>query len=236
MHALIQNDTIAHVGSLPRIWWDGDRWHDLRDDSAYAASLGWLPVTHQPRPDDTHTTTWDRDEPVLVDGLPVIGWTERAKTEAELAAEAEQNARLDDLAARVARIEAHLWPPDPDPGTGTTPEARTWAEHGGVWPHGTLLDDAGTIWRNIAKVPLTEPPSRFPGSPDQWTHLFERVTTDTQPATEHPAWDPDTSYAAGDRVVHAGHVWECLLGHGPERQGTWAPGVAHTIWADQGPA
>ena len=50
------------------------------------------------------TATLDRDEPALVDGLPVVGWTERAKTEAE------QNARLDDLAARVARIEAHLWP------------------------------------------------------------------------------------------------------------------------------
>ena len=63
-----------------------------------------------PRPADTDTATWDRDEPALVDGLPVVGWTERAKTEAEQAAEAEQNARLYDLAARVARIEAHLWP------------------------------------------------------------------------------------------------------------------------------
>ena len=63
-----------------------------------------------PRPADTDTATWDRDEPALVNGLPVVGWTERAKTEAEQAAEAEQNARLDDLAARVARIESHLWP------------------------------------------------------------------------------------------------------------------------------
>ena len=26
-----------------------------------------------PRPADT--ATWDRDEPALVDGLPVVGWT-----------------------------------------------------------------------------------------------------------------------------------------------------------------
>ena len=116
MHALIQNDQITHVGPLPSIWWDGDRWHDLRDDDGtYAAALGWLPVTYQPRPDDTAATTWDRDEPALVNGLPVVGWTERPWTETELASRAEQNARLNYLATRVARIEAHLWPAPPDP-------------------------------------------------------------------------------------------------------------------------
>ena len=137
MHALIHNDTITHVGPLPRIWWDGDRWHDLRDDDGtYAASLGWLPITYQPRPADTHTTTWDRDEPAPVDGLPVVGWTERPKTEAELAAEAEQDARLDDLDARVARIEAHLWPP-------RGPEHRS-AHHG--THHGRLRGHLARRW------------------------------------------------------------------------------------------
>ena len=45
MHALIQNDQITHVGPLPSIWWGVD--------GTYAAALGWLPVTYQPRPDDT---------------------------------------------------------------------------------------------------------------------------------------------------------------------------------------
>ena len=86
MHALIQNDQITQVGALPKLWYDGTRWHDLRDDDGtYAAALGWLPVTYQPRPDDTATTTWDRDEPALVNGLPVVGWTERPWTEAEQA-------------------------------------------------------------------------------------------------------------------------------------------------------
>ena len=108
MHALIQNDTIAHVGPLPRIWWDGDRWHDLRDDDGtQAAALGWLPVTYQPRPDDTATATWDRDEPALVNGLPVVGWTARQKTSEEVAAEAEQDARLNDLVADCPARNTH---------------------------------------------------------------------------------------------------------------------------------
>ena len=111
MHALIQNNQIIQVGPLPRIWFDGDRWHDFRDDDGtYDASLGWLPITYEPRPDATATTVWERDEPALADGLPVVGWTERPKTEDEQAAEAEQNARLNNLVTRVTRIEAHLWP------------------------------------------------------------------------------------------------------------------------------
>jgi hypothetical protein len=90
MHALIQNDQITQVGPRPRIWWDGDRWHDLReDDGTQAAALGWLPLTTEPRPDDTPTYTWDRTKPSLVDGLPVVGWTQRLWTEAELAAALE---------------------------------------------------------------------------------------------------------------------------------------------------
>ena len=65
-------------------------------------------------------------------------------------------------------------------------------------------------------------------------HLFERVTSDTQ--SDYPAWRPDATYTAGDRVTNVGRAWECLLEHGPERQGTWAPGVAHTVWTDHGPA
>ena len=146
MHALIQNDQITHVGPLPSIWWDGDRWHDLRDDDGtYAAALGWLLVTYQPRPDDTATTTWDRAAPSLVDGLPVVGWTERQKTSEEVAAEAEQDARLNDLVARVARIEAHLWPAPPDPTIPDDPTVDDWDGLGGIWPNEGLLREGGII-------------------------------------------------------------------------------------------
>ena len=101
MHALIQNGTITQVSRLPDLWHDGGRWWDFRDDANDPATLGWLPVTVQPRPDDTATTTWEQDEPALVNGQPVIGWTERDKTPEELEA-AAQAATAQTLAADAA--------------------------------------------------------------------------------------------------------------------------------------
>ena len=240
MHALIQNNQITHVGALPRIWFDGDRWHDFRDDDGtYAADLGWLPVIHQPRPDDTATTTWDRADPALVDGLPVVGWTERPKTPEEVAAEAEQNARLDDLTERVSRIEAKLWPAPPDPIVADDPTVDDWAALGGIWPDQGLLREGGVIWRNVSGVPLTTPPSGFPGATSQWAHLFivALAPEPEPPAPTVAAWSATAAYSVGNRCTKDGRVWECLVAHGPERQGTWAPGPATpTVWRDLGPA
>ena len=137
-------------------------------------------------------------------------------------------ARLDSIEARLARIEAHLWPAPPDP----TSTARTWAEHAGVWPHGTLLDDGGIIWRNIAGAPLTEPPSRFPGGGAAFGHLFERVTSDTQ-SDEWPAWQQPTgahdAYPLGAPVTHNGRHWTSNIAANP-----YAPDVYG--WTDHGPA
>ena len=137
-------------------------------------------------------------------------------------------ARLDSIEARLARIEAHLWPAPPDP----TSTARTWAEQAGVWPHGTLLDDGGIIWRNIAGAPLTEPPSRFPGGGAAFGHLFERVTSDTQ-SDEWPAWQQPTgahdAYPLGAPVTHNGRHWTSNIAANP-----YAPGVYG--WTDHGPA
>ena len=80
MYAFIQNNTIRQVGALPKLWYDGTRWHDLRDDDGtQAAALGWLPVTETPRPDDTATTTHDRAVE-LVAGVPTVTWTARPWT------------------------------------------------------------------------------------------------------------------------------------------------------------
>ena len=239
MHALIQNDQITHVGPVPLTWWDGDRWHDFRDDDGtQAAALGWLPVTYRPRPEDTDATTWERAEPALVDGLPVVGWTERPKTDTELAAEAEQDARLDDLAARVARIEAHLWPAPDDPAPGAPVEAPTWDDYdGGIWPNGQLLSDGGTVWRNVSGVPLTTPPSGFPGQSNQWGHLFVEVTTAGPEPDPEPGpwpqwrgeWSADATYYPGDHVTRGGVVYRCIATHGPEQQGAWGP-PATGVW------
>ena len=91
LYAHVTGGTVQQVGPLPRLWYDGIRWWDFRDDAHDPAALGWLPVTIEPRPDDTETTTWDRNEPAIVAGVPVIGWTERDKTLEELQADAEQS-------------------------------------------------------------------------------------------------------------------------------------------------
>ena len=237
MHALIHNDTITHVGPLPRIWWDGDRWHDLRDDDGtQAAALGWLPVTYQPRPDDTDATTWDRDEPALVNGLPVVGWTERPKTEAELAAEAEQDARLDDLDARVARIEAHLWPPV-DPNTEVPTTVPTMADYAGIWPAGGLLSDGGKVWRNVTSVPLTTAPSGFPGQPSQWTRLFVEhgpAASEPEPEPGVIAWAVGQHVEVGDQRTYNGRVWTAKLAH-TTHSGFEPSQFTHAVWLDSGP-
>ena len=237
MHALIQNNEIVHVGpAVPPLWWDGDRWHDLRDRDG--SELGWLPITYEHRPDDTALTTWERGEPTLVDGAPVVSWTERPKTEAELAAEAERDARLDDLIARVALIEAKLWPADPDPEPDAPIDAPTWGDYNGVWPNGQLLSDGGTTWRNTSGVPLTTRPSEFPGQPSQWGHLFvEAAAADPDPEPDpdpewpqwRGEWSADATYAVGDHVTRGGVVYRCVTAHGPEQQGGWGP-PATGVW------
>lgn len=52
---------------------------------AILAACGLLAIAQTPRPPDTATTTWDR----TIDGTALaVVWTERAKTQAELSAEA----------------------------------------------------------------------------------------------------------------------------------------------------
>lgn len=158
-------------------------------------------------------------------------------------ARAEAETRLDDLEARVAALEAVVMaaavPDDP-----ADPDVPTWADltPAGWWYDGALLKDTdGTIYRNTSGTVLTTPPSGFPGGGVAWRgRLFVVVTggtsPDPDPPAAPPAWSPDASYEVGDKVTHNGRVWECLVAHGAEYQGTWAPGVAHTVWADLGPA
>ena len=219
MHALIQNDQITHVGPLPRIWWDGDRWHDLRDDDGtQAAALGWLPVTYQPRPDDTATTTWDRDEPALVDGLPVVGWTERPWTEAELAARAEAEQQQ----ARYETHEAIL-----DATTALMQQAHTdgeaWTQPTGAhdaYPLGVTVTHGGKTWENLTPANVWEP------GVSGWRE---------QVAEGYPAWVQPTgghdAYNTGDRVSFEGANYESLIDGN-----TWSPAAYPAGWRDLGPS
>ena len=157
-------------------------------------------------------------------------------------ARAAQDATLTDLAARVARIEAHLWPTPPDP---TGPDDPTISEWEGVWPAGGLLRDGGRVWRNVTTVPLTSRPSDFPGVPAQWGNLFVEVTMgdpDPDPDPDPPAypqwrgeWDPDADYVPGDHVSRGGIIYRAILAHGAAYAGTWGP-PSTGVWETIGPA
>ena len=78
-----------------------------------------------------------------------------------------------------------------------------------------------------------------------WEHLGAQETSlpeapvvqepTAPPAPTYPAWSKDATYKVGDKVRHNGKLWECLVAHGKEYQGTWAPGIAPTVWKDLGP-
>ena len=140
-----------------------------------------------------------------------------------------ENARLEDLTARVARIEAHLWPAPPDP---TVDDAPTVEAFDTVWSAGGLIRDGGTIWRNVAGVPLTTPPSGFPGSPSQWVHLFVDITPKATPPAI-PAWvqpaGAHDAYAEDAKVTHKGRIWTSTAA-----SNVWEPGSYG--WTDIGPA
>lgn len=146
-------------------------------------------------------------------------------------------ARLDDHEQRIAALETAVFPPDPDPTPGEPIDAPTWDDLGGLWPHGTLLADGGKVWRNIAGVPLTTPPTGFPGDPAQWTHLFIEVTTepDPEPDPERPPWSPDSvAYQVGDEVTDSGRAYRCAQPH--TSQPGWNPAAVPALWTDLGPA
>ena len=95
LYALIQDAAVAQVGPLPKLWWDGTRWHDWRDLATAAtnpAASGWLPVAETARPADTATTTADYSV-TLAAGMPTVTWTPRPWTAEELAARQQATTR-----------------------------------------------------------------------------------------------------------------------------------------------
>ena len=187
--------------------------------------------------DDTTRTATDysTDPPTTRDYTP----EENADADHRLTTEA----RLDDHETRIVALEAAVFPPDPDPTPGEPIDAPTWADLGGVWPNGTLLLDGGRVWRNVSGVPLTTPPTGFPGDPAQWGHLFVPVTEpdpDPDPDPGRPEgyvgpWDAATRYEVGDVCDRGGRYYRCKVAHGAEYQGTWGPPQA-SVWDDLGPA
>ena len=229
MYALIRNGTITQLGALPRLYWDGTRWHDWQNPDTTLratdpAACGWFEVTETPRPADTTEGTHDGSVE-LVAGVPTRVWTYRDFTIQEVSTQSQ----LTDLTTRVARIEAHLWPADPEPEEGADPV--DYPEFMGIWDNGAIIRETGRLWRNISGVPLTTPPSGFPGIPAQWGHLFVEVNAvpaDPEPGV--PEWSPTATYTVGDLARRDGVTYRCLVAHGAAYQGTWGPPTTG-VWA-----
>ena len=196
--------------------------------------MGWRYSTAEGVHDDDTRQVWDETTtPAVV--VRDYTETEDAAADGRQSRRAEQDARLSDLAARVARIEARLWPAPPDP---TDPDDPTVTDWEGVWPDGGLLRDGGTVWRNVSGVPLTTPPSGFPGMASQWDRLFVAVLTPEPEPDPEPTvapWSALTRYKIGDRCTRGGRLYECKVAHGAEYAGTWGPPAAG-VWKDIGPA
>lgn len=135
-------------------------------------------------------------------------------------------ATLTDLAARVARIEAELWPPQSD--TTQSTSVSTLAALGGVWPVDGLLLDGGKTWRNVSGVPLTSAPSGFPGGPGKWTRLFVLAAAATQPPAVVSAWSATGVYKVGNLVTYSGKTYRCLQAH--IANAGWTPTAAVSLW------
>lgn len=70
-------------------------------------------------------------------------------------------------------------------------------------------------------------------APREWTDvtdLLTGVTPPTPPVASRGEWDPTATYKLGDTVTYQGALYMCAIGHGPEQQGQWKPGAAHTVW------
>lgn len=196
-------------------------------------AAGTVTETVLPEWDDATRTVTTYDAADTVTGTRPYTPDENAAADAALAAAA----RLDDLSARVARIEAHLWPAPDDLTTPDDPTVADWAELGGIWPDQGLLREGSTIWRNVSGVPLTTPPSGFPGAPARWGHLFAIALAPEPepPAPTVPAWSATASYKVGDKCSRGGRIYQCKVAHGPEYAGTWGPPQG-SVWTDIGPA
>ena len=151
---------------------------------------------------------------------------ENGAADAELIEEAHAALRL-----RIERLERAVFgaaSPDPD-GPGD-PSVKSWDEWGGVVPAGGLLLDVdGVVYRNVTDVPLTTPPSGFPGVPARWSHLWLPVLGEPdEPGADAEPWAAGVAYEVGDSVTYQGTAYTCLQAH--TSQVGWEPDAVPALW------
>src|SRR5690606_8995861 len=190
--------------------------------------------------DDTRrVTAWDPRDPATLLVDRAYNEEENAQAEQRVLERTAAEARIDDLRRRVEILEAAVFgspevPTDPD-----DPSVKTWAQWGGIVPPGQLLLGVdGNVYRNVAGVPLTTPPSGMPGGPGPWGHLWALVLDGEEPDDpgdpEAPAWAAGVSYQVGDVVQYNGRLYECKQAH--TSLAGWEPTNVPALWTDLGPA
>lgn len=154
-----------------------------------------------------------------LDALRIAVLTEQERRVTIASTPAQSAALADAYAAAIADQPADDW----DTITASTDRVGPGQR--------VILDGIEYRNRSGAWLPITAGPAQDPSG--IW---WERVTKPTPGPTAEP-WSATATYVVGARCTKDGRVWECLVAHGPERQGTWAPGPATpTVWRDIGPA
>lgn len=204
MHALIRDGQIVETAYLRDTWHDGTRWWWVADP-ATRAEAGWVEIVEQPRPADTATTTWDRDEPRLIDGVPTVGWVERDKTAEELQAEA-------DARAAQARYETHEAILDATAALmeDAHEDGQPWVQPLGAhnaYPLGVTVTHGGKTWENLTHANVWEPGASG----------WHEVVAEGYPAWVAPTGSHD-AYNIGDRVSFNGSNYESTIAGN-----TWSP-------------
>lgn len=148
MYAYVTDGTVQAEGTLPRSArrLDTGQWvlglHDAT--IALQQACGWYQATDTARPADTATTTYDRSVE-LVDGTPTVVWTERPKTQSELDAEAEREARQErDTTLEGAISTLQQWADDAAGTTVTSDNA--------VQVLGVVVDRLGVFFDRFADL------------------------------------------------------------------------------------
>lgn len=100
-YALVQ-DGVIKTEDYPRVWFDGTRFWDFRDQPP-DPKTGWLPVVKTPCPPETETTKCIRTLE-LIDGLPTEVWVEQQKTLQEIETEKKEQNRAKLKADAVAQV------------------------------------------------------------------------------------------------------------------------------------
>lgn len=206
MYAYVTDSIVHAVGRLPQAARRADtgQWVLGLPDATVELqqACGWYAVADATRPTDNDTTTHDRTVE-LVDGIPTVVWTQRAKTADETFA--EEQAQAPDLTAALA---ARL-----------TTEPATWVQpsgaHDAYLPGQVVLDADGDRHRNDLGVPNVWPVDNLHA---RWTNLDAVVPEGPQPWVQ-PTGAHD-AYEAGAVVTHNGQTWVSDVD-----ANTWEPGV-----------